>query len=119
MSLIFSWEFQHQESLNDENRGVYHKGSVYDFCVSPERGFFITFEGLDGCGKSTQMEKLAGVLRVQGLSVVVTREPGGTTTGEKIRHLLLDTSTAQTPVDARLTVASVALLSVIDAQKND
>ena len=58
------------------------------------RGKFITFEGLDGCGKSTQAEKLAAVLREQGFEVLVTREPGGTATGEKIRHLLLDTSTA-------------------------
>lgn len=58
------------------------------------RGKFITFEGLDGCGKSTQLERLAGTLRAQGLAVVVTREPGGTETGEKIRKLLLDTRTS-------------------------
>jgi dTMP kinase len=68
-------------------------------CVSPRRGKFITFEGLDGCGKSTQSERLAAKLRAQGLPVVVTREPGGTATGEKIRQLLLDTRTAGvTPV---------------------
>ena len=58
------------------------------------RGKFITFEGLDGAGKSTQLERLAGKLREQGLDVVVTREPGGTPTGEKIRQLLLDTRTS-------------------------
>jgi len=58
------------------------------------RGKFITFEGLDGCGKSTQLQKLAAALRPQGLSVVATREPGGTAAGEKIRHLLLDTATS-------------------------
>lgn len=58
------------------------------------RGKFITIEGLDGSGKSTQLEKLAKVLRAGGLEVVVTREPGGTATGEKIRHVLLDTGTA-------------------------
>lgn len=58
------------------------------------RGKFITFEGLDGTGKSTQMRKLAGVLRAAGHKVVETREPGGTFTGEKIRKVLLDSSTA-------------------------
>src|SRR5580692_6415644 len=62
--------------------------------VHAHRGRFITFEGLDGCGKSTQLAKLAAVLGAQGLSVVVTREPGGTPTGEKVRRLLLDTNTS-------------------------
>jgi len=62
--------------------------------VRTHRGRFITFEGLDGCGKSTQLEKLAAVLRAQNLPVVVTREPGGTPTGDKIRQLLLDTHTS-------------------------
>ncbi|MFH0916016.1 MAG: dTMP kinase [bacterium] len=54
------------------------------------KGLFITFEGLDGCGKSTQMELLATALRERGYVVLVTREPGGTTLGESIRDLLLD-----------------------------
>jgi dTMP kinase len=58
------------------------------------RGKFITFEGLDGTGKSTQMRKLAVALRAAGHEVIETREPGGTATGEKIRRVLLDSRTA-------------------------
>ena len=61
---------------------------------SPSRGKFITFEGLDGCGKSTQLEKLAAVLRAEGRDVLTTREPGGTEIGERIRAVLLDSRTA-------------------------
>jgi dTMP kinase len=58
------------------------------------RGKFITFEGLDGTGKSTQLRRLAAVVRAAGHTVVETREPGGTLTGEKIRKVLLDSGTA-------------------------
>lgn len=62
--------------------------------MTPQHGKFISFEGLDGCGKSTQLARLAEKLTQQGFSVVVTREPGGTDIGEKIRGLLLDTRTS-------------------------
>ena len=52
-------------------------------------GKFITFEGIDGAGKSTHIDFVAELLRVRGLKVVVTREPGGTPLGEKLRELLL------------------------------
>ena len=61
--------------------------------MSSNRGSFITFEGLDGCGKTTQLEKLASAIRSQGREVVVTREPGGTPVGEEIRKILLDART--------------------------
>jgi dTMP kinase len=52
------------------------------------RGVFITFEGSEGCGKSTQVQRLASRLEQAGVRTLVTREPGGTPIGEKIRDLL-------------------------------
>ncbi|BDF58042.1 thymidylate kinase [Christensenellaceae bacterium] len=54
------------------------------------KGLFITFEGVDGCGKSTQMRFLSEYLQQQGISPVLTREPGGCNIAEKIRDLVLD-----------------------------
>ena len=56
------------------------------------RGKFITFEGIDGAGKSSHVEWLAERLRQKGMTVHVTREPGGTELGEKLRELLLNMS---------------------------
>jgi dTMP kinase len=53
------------------------------------RGKFITLEGIDGAGKSTHLAGLAAMLRARGKEVVVTREPGGTALGEKLRELVL------------------------------
>ncbi len=53
-----------------------------------QRGKFISFEGSEGCGKSTQIRRFVEWLRGRGHEVLVTREPGGTAVGEKIRHLL-------------------------------
>lgn len=55
-----------------------------------DRGLFITFEGIDGCGKTTQLNLLANYLKENGFEVVVTREPGCKGIGEKIRSLLLN-----------------------------
>lgn len=54
------------------------------------KGLFITFEGADGCGKTTQLMLLAKYLKSKGLEVVVTREPGARGLGEKIREILLN-----------------------------
>ena len=54
-----------------------------------KKGFFITFEGIDGSGKSTQIRKLAKFLEDSGFDIIITREPGGSVGGEEIRNLLL------------------------------
>lgn len=55
-----------------------------------DRGLFITFEGADGCGKTTQLNMLSEYLKEKGFDVVVTREPGAKGLGEKLREILLN-----------------------------
>lgn len=62
-----------------------------------KHGKFITLEGIDGAGKSTQLTGITELLRIKGVTVVVTREPGGTPLGEKLRALLLDKSLTMHP----------------------
>ncbi len=67
------------------------------------KGFFLSFEGVDGSGKTTQIRRLEAWLRERGVNPVVTRQPGGTAVGERIRALLLDSRTGH--LDARAELA--------------
>jgi dTMP kinase len=58
------------------------------------RGLFITLEGLDGSGKTTQLKRLSSWMQKRGVVPVITRQPGGTATGDRIRELLLDSRSA-------------------------
>ena len=69
-------------------------------------GVFITFEGIDGCGKTTQLRLLTSELRARGLDVVTTREPGGTTLGQKLRAALLDVEEQVDPLAELLVFAA-------------
>jgi dTMP kinase len=69
-------------------------------------GVFITFEGIDGCGKTTQLRLLASELRARTLDVVNTREPGGTTLGQKLRAALLDVKEQVDPLAELLVFAA-------------
>ena len=62
------------------------------------RARFVTFEGIEGCGKSTQLTLLERELRSRGYAVAVTREPGGTPLGARLRRLLLDPAVAAEPI---------------------
>ena len=69
-----------------------------------KKGYFISFEGMDGSGKSTQIIKIKDYLEKNGFEVVLTREPGGTEIGEKIRKIILD------PENSSMTALTEAML---------
>lgn len=71
-------------------------------------GFFIAFEGGEGAGKSTQARRLAEHLTSQAFNVVLTREPGGTATAEKIRAVLLDPSITDMPDETEALLFAAA-----------
>jgi dTMP kinase len=91
------------------------QSGCYDSGVAThDQGRFVTIEGLDGCGKSTQLARLAESLRRKGMDVVVTREPGGTEIGEKIRSVLLDSRTRGLSPWAELSLMFASRAQQID-----
>jgi dTMP kinase len=80
--------------------------SVLKSQIEMQFGPFITFEGIDGSGKSTQLRLLVRELNRRGLSIVTTREPGGTSLGSRIRTLLLDTNDHVDPLAELLLYAA-------------
>ena len=79
------------------------------------RGYFITFEGLDGSGKTTQLKRLAAALTADGRAVVSLRQPGGTPLGDRIRSVLLD-SRSDTELGGIAPAAEMALMFADRAQ---
>jgi dTMP kinase len=75
---------------------------------------FLTFEGLDGSGKSTQVQRLADRLRRAGREVLVLREPGGTPVGEEIRTILLDRANAALTPAAELFLFSASRSQLVE-----
>jgi dTMP kinase len=80
------------KNARDGPQATAQSGGTLKMAALNGSGHFITLEGLDGCGKSTQLEVLAAYLRGQGRAVVTTREPGGTPLGQRIREVLLNAS---------------------------
>src|SRR2546423_13465618 len=68
----------------------------------PARGLFLTLDGPDGGGKTTQVARLAAWLRAQGVEVVVCHDPGGTALGERLRAILLDRATVNLAMRAEM-----------------
>ena len=73
-----------------------------------EKGYFISFEGIDGSGKSTQIKHLAQFLENLGFAVVITREPGGSIGGEQIRNLLLQGETDRWSAETEILLFTAA-----------
>ncbi|MEQ8428377.1 MAG: dTMP kinase [Gammaproteobacteria bacterium] len=76
--------------------------------MTKNTGKFITLEGIEGAGKSTMLNFISEQLQQAGNEVVVTREPGGTRVGEKLREILLDNSNTQLSDDAELLIIFAA-----------
>ncbi len=74
---------------------------------------FVTFEGIEGSGKTTQIGLLVDWLRSRGLRVLVTREPGGTAIGDQIRHILLHPTHTEMAAEAEILLFSAARAQIV------
>jgi len=82
--------------------------------VSRGPGVLVSFEGVEGCGKSTLMNSLADQLKARGYELTVSREPGGTEAGERIRDLVLDTRHAQLSALSELFLMLAARAQLVE-----
>ena len=78
-----------------------------------KKGLFITFEGIDGCGKSTQVEYFKSILRERGIDFISVREPGGTAISEKIRALLLDKENGEMVSEAEVLLFAASRAQLV------
>ena len=79
-----------------------------------DKGLFITFEGIDGCGKSSQITRLAGYFDGNNIPYLLLREPGGTVVGEKIRNVLLDKKNDNMNPICELLLFEAARAQIVD-----
>ena len=93
-----------------QTRHLYHfsgtKGRIDLRLTVSLQGKFITFEGIDGSGKSTQLRMLAGDLRARGVDLIATQEPGGTPLGRRLREAFLETEETVAPLAELLLFAA-------------
>ncbi len=82
--------------------------------MAKKKGMFITFEGIEGSGKSTHAKYAVQYLKKKGHDVVVLREPGGTVIGEQIRKILLDKKNAVMGVACELLLYNAARAQIVD-----
>ena len=78
-----------------------------------QKGLFITFEGIDGCGKSTQVEYFKSLMQQNNIDFITVREPGGTAISEKIRALLLDPENKEMTDEAEVLLFAAARAQLV------
>jgi dTMP kinase len=79
-----------------------------------KKTYFITLEGIEGCGKSTQIRNIARFLKQRGIPVLIVREPGGTVIGEKVRKILLDKKNVTMSYAAEALLYCAARAQIVD-----